>query len=718
MNREKHFFNQLALKYYRYSRKLRRLEDAGKNLRRQLVIKKRLDRIIPTLEDLYVSIKQTATITAIAGASILCANQASAQLKTFEMTTTYNLQDIGRYSTPAVADLDNDGDLDIISGEFSGKFYYLENTGTASVTSFTTPVENAFGLQGIGSLSTPSLGDLDGDGDMDLISGSNDGDFYYFENIGTASAPQFATSVKNPFGLTANQDKRSSGTLVDLDNDGDLDYFTSDTEGHFYYFENTGTATVPQFAASVKNPFGSSKFGRSAKPTFADFDKDGDLDIIVGELRTNLNVYENTGTASAPQFSSAQLNILSFSSIGKGRAPVFIDLNNDGELDLLTGDESGAFFVNLFDKKSGNTFFYHPATLNAFGLTQDSRSSNVPVMADLDGDGDLDVLSLAFNHPNTSFSYFENTGTVSAPQFASAVVNPYSLGISIGDIAFFELVDLDGDGDLDLVGTGWNGDFIFRENTGTATAPSFGPLQKNPHGLTNLGYFGELAIADLDGDGDLDILTAEYYNKYKFYENTGTATAPQFAAATTNPYNLPNPNGRNGFMSSSLKDFDKDGDYDLLTLDGSGNFKYYENEGTKTTPNFVRDYSLLLRYLPLPNYNKFSFADLDNDGDFDMLQGATDILAYFENTSPFLQSTAPLGLSDLEETKNGIEVTVLQRGDVFNFETTVDHMAVVDVQGQVHFEAESVSSFSTGNLNTGIYLVIIGQETYRFMITD
>lgn len=263
---------------------------------------------------------------------------------------------------------------------------------------FAAPVVKAYGM-GVGALDVvcPSMGDLDGDGDYDMIVGHSYGAIQYQRNSGSATNPVFDAPLNGPFGLV---DTASWGFphLVDIDNDGDLDLFSGEYENpaRFVYFENVGSPTNPNFAAPKVNPFNLVNVNYLSSPNFADIDGDGDLDLF--SINTfAIKYFENTGSASNPNFA----------------APV----NNP----------NGIFFPV-------DVYFY-----------------NVDVV-DIDMDGDYDLI---MNEYYGDFYYFQNTGTPTSPNFAAPVTNPFNLS-STGNppaeyIGCVESVDIDGDGDYDLV---------------------------------------------------------------------------------------------------------------------------------------------------------------------------------------------------------------------------------------------------------------------------
>ena len=248
---------------------------------------------------------------------------------------------------PTTVDIDGDGDLDLIIGGMNLYGYstspiieFHENTGTNLVPQFAAPVQDTFGIDVTPLASyvvVPTFGDLDGDGDFDMIGGGSPYGLFYFENVGTAQAPSFAAPVANPFGLDDSIVYYSSPILLDLDDDGDLDILSGEYDGQLVYLENTGTATAPAFAPKQYNPFGL-QASYYAFPSAGDVDWDGDLDIIVGDYYGDMHYFENTGTKTAPQFAAPVSNPSGIVSAGYISFPVLADFDGDTDPDLLVGE--------------------------------------------------------------------------------------------------------------------------------------------------------------------------------------------------------------------------------------------------------------------------------------------------------------------------------------------------------------------------------------------
>jgi hypothetical protein len=206
-------------------------------------------------------------------------------------------------------------------------------------------------------------------------------------------------------------------------------------------------------------------------------------------------------------------------------------------------------------------------------------------LADIDGDGDLDAFIGAIVG-NTVF--FRNTGSATAPAFATPALQPFGLA-AVGGLAAPRFADLDADGDLDAVVGNTAGELIVFENTGSATAPAFAAGVKNPFGLADVGAFASPALADVDGDGDLDVFAGESTGQLVFFRNTGSATAPAFAGVTRSHDLAGGPRRR-----ADAGDLDGDGDLDVVAGNDAGQLIFFRNDAVPSSGSRHRHQSVRL----------------------------------------------------------------------------------------------------------------------------
>ncbi|MEM7309702.1 MAG: VCBS repeat-containing protein [Planctomycetota bacterium] len=364
-------------------------------------------------------------------------------------------------STPAdgvqalhVVDLDGDGDLDALSGSFEARSVaWYENVSGDGSVSVARPVR-APGF----TASALDTGDVNGDGELDILAAGGDEVLWFERRAGDAwiehtvtSSTQYASAVQG----------------ADLDGDGDLDVsagaWFSDPE--VVWFENVGGGGL----AWQLRPIGGSFQFRPSDIDVGDIDHDGDLDVIAGFWSfTNPDRviwYENVDGVATSWAATTVPGVIG-QQLDDVRSVHLADVNADGRLDFLTassGDEQVAWYEN--ELGDGSSWLYHSILVGV-----DAWSVHA---ADMDGDGDLDALSS---------------------------------GRLDGRVAWHE--------NQDGAGTLWTEHVL----------SGFADLARGVH------------AADADGDGDPDVYSAEG-NEVVLYENLALA-----AVQTPRPGSPPNPN--------------------------------------------------------------------------------------------------------------------------------------------------------------------------------
>ncbi|MEI9943543.1 MAG: T9SS type A sorting domain-containing protein [Chitinophagaceae bacterium] len=610
-------------------------------------------RLCRYARQLGITIK--APIAAACLAAGLCFAKPAAAQPTFTVqagaANPFNGVDIGGFSKPAFTDIDGDGDMDAFFGETSGTIFYYKNTGSSAAPVFTVQAgaANPFNGVDIGSFSAPAFADIDNDGDMDAFIGLPDGTIVYYKNTGTPIAPVFTVQAgaANPFN-GVDVGLGSSPIFTDIDGDGDKDAFIGEGGGTIRYYKNTGSSVVPVFTvqAGAANPFNGVDVGLYSSPAFADMDGDGDMDAIIGETIGLILYYKNTGTPIAPVFTvqTGAANPFNGVDVGAYSAPAFVNIDGDGDIDVFVGVQTGtiSFYKNTTASGVQPSFVAQIAGANPFN-TVDAGDNSKPSFVDIDSDGDMDAF---IGVENGNIVYYKNNGTALVPVFAlqGSGLNPLS-SVTSSYAAAPAFADIDGDGDKDVFIGNSYGTIDYFKNTGTALAAVFTLQSGGLNPLNGASTTGQItpAFADIDRDGDMDAFVGGGDGTILFYKNTGTVLAAVFTSQTggLNPLNLFDV----GLLSApSFADIDNDGDKDALVGANDGTISYFKNTGTILAPVFAQQTSTANPFNGVNSGSRAvpAFVNSDGDNDIDVFVGRQDgAIDYYLNTN---LSTLPLNL--------------------------------------------------------------------------
>jgi len=548
-------------------------------------------------------------------------------------TDNFLLIDIGGESSPVFVDFDHDGDDDMVVGSANPTVSLFENRiqGKQRILwNISTNIFNFNKLVVTGQRAAIAPGDLDQDGDLDLIVGEKNGNLNYYLNNGKPADPDWSLETEELLFITGMEN--SAPTLGDIDGDGDLDLLVGDKQGLVAFIENTGDPKHPQWVLRDKTYF-QIDVGSNSVPRLIDVDQDGDLDLMMGNYTGRIILYLNKGTKKAPLFTIESSRFAS-AKVSRNSVPSFFDWNQDKFIDLIVGGEDGRL-LTYFAPGDGNQAQLNWDSSDKLFAGFELDSLSHPIFTDINNDKVQDLL---IGNNEGDFLLYINKGTGVDPSALQIIVDN-SIDQKSGSLV---VESVEGPIELDIAdATSGSGSieedledseaYIEDEEGGKKIViePKFAkipiPLIKNRKIKKSSPTFG-----DLDGDGDFDMLLGSKSGRVYYYENQGTEN--QWDFKLTNDDYLKTA----GTLTNStpmLIDLDQDGDLDILIGSALGRLRYYVNQGTAEEPNFLWDRDWFNR-LWLGKNAKPAVLDLNDDGILDLLVGTLNgRLTYVSNES-------------------------------------------------------------------------------------
>lgn len=488
---------------------------------------------------------------------------------------------------PIIDDVDNDGDIDVVSYDVLGtlmtfyrncrienglppdsftvcvkdvcwgkvfqpwgrKFdsYSCTKDGTTCKTTKTTHAAN-----------TLCLIDYDNDGDNDFF----DGNLYYSDiqllinGKKNYSYPEDTVVAQDTIwssnGKTMNMPMMPLANWMDVDNDGDKDLLFSpkaeNTENHkcIAYFKNIGSTSSPNYVYQSDTFMIEDMIdaGSGAYPVLYDYDKDGKLDLFVGNdgyyqpatttIRTAIKYYHNESSGTQTKFVLQTDDFLGqFASNSKGTAMSMGDLDGDGKDDLVIGKNDGTiqFFRNTAASATVQPVWQYVTMLNdQYGTLKVDTGINgggyaTPFIYDIDNDGKKDIVC---GSQRGKVAYFRNTG--------GSVPAMYRVTDSLGGVGIQEDGNIYGFtapyiGKIDNTGkeyllVGSKSGILYRYDS--VVAGNYKKYNRLDSGYSSIRIYDRATpyVADINGDGKYEMLVGNILGGVKMYEqyfNVGIA---------------------------------------------------------------------------------------------------------------------------------------------------------------------------------------------------
>ena len=530
---------------------------------------------------------------------------------------------------PQLVDINGDGRPELFVQERPGELMYFERVGDEWVW-------RSDRFQDIDVGEWFRFVDGDADGKLRLFTEMRTGYVRVWRNEGTATSARFAAlgdTVRDVDGRALVADRQNILAAVDIDCNGKLDLFIGRVQGVVDRYEQEGNSPdgSPRFRLVEEGWQGIEVLGPEATGgtirvdtsetrehgpalatterlhgantlAFADVSGRGVRDLYWGDFfEQGLLRFENTGTCAQPNLTGKPTRFpASRALLTSGyNAPAFGDVNGDGNIDLIMGVIGGAY--GPWRTSVDNLYYAEQSPNDTWTLkskrvipTIDVGTESAPVLADVNGDGLLDLLIggkvSPTDHNSGTVTWFENVGTPTAPAFRERGLLPIRGQFSYAP----SVADLNGDGLPDIVLGTWNDRIQWYRNTGTRTNPAW-TLADSALVTITRGSNTAPSVGDLDGDGLLDLVIGKASGQIIVYRNVGTRTSPKFKLVSDHFQDI----RVNRRSAPVLVDMDGDGKLDMLVGAEDGEVQLWRGVGGAPGQiRFERDASFSVKSYP------------------------------------------------------------------------------------------------------------------------
>lgn len=607
---------------------------------------------------------------------------------------------VGLWAWPVPCDADGDGDFDLIVScpdKPSNGIWFFENTSGDTSRNKMPVFKAAHKLSSTVHYVMPSYLD----GKLRVLSPGFEYSGFERTGLERRGALSIAAKFYVPEGKQTKGPKvrHNQWRYVDYDGDGSLDLIAGIEDWSFYgwddawnakgewtngplhgfvmFFRNCGKTEKPQYSAPIKihadgKPI--DVFG-CPSPNFADFDGDGDLDLVCGEFLDGFTYFENVGTRTQPLYAKGRrLKEKSGTPLAMDLqmiVPIAFDWDKDGDLDLIVGDEDGrvAFVENTGKLAADRTpFFSQPVYFKQQADTLKCGALATPFGVDWDADGDMDIVS---GNSAGYVEFFENLSgpRVERPKWAApkrlevdgkpfrivADANGSIQGPAEAKWGYTTISVADWDGDVlpDIVLNSILGDVMWLRNNGTRDKPKLGaplPIEieweksqpslawgwRKPNGKALLTQWRTTPVVfDFNGDGLADLAMVDHEGYLAFFERAKrdeklVVLPPRraFVDEKGQPLRLNSRTaGASGRRKLCVTDWDGDGKFDFLLNSANANvLKQVDSQDRKW---YFKDAGTLAKQNIEGHDVSPTTVDFNGNGLPDFLGGAEDGRFYY-----------------------------------------------------------------------------------------